>query len=95
MVHMRGQSRSRPGAQSLSSVAPRGAPGIKGERHESKTNVWHDDHERSVVVCHVEVVDLVQDLIEEGQDEKAVEEAGNDLLQHRNTNQRDARWKEV
>lgn len=66
IVHVSGQSGARPSAQSLSRVAPRGAPGVQGERHQTQADMRYDDGQRRVAVRHVEGVDGVQKRAEEG-----------------------------
>lgn len=80
VVHVGGQRSARRRAQSLSRVAPRGAPRIQREGHESQADVRHDDHERRELSRHVVAINLVQDGTEEGENQKAVQEAGDHFL---------------
>lgn len=82
LVDVRGQRHAGAGAQDLSRVAPRGAPGVQGEGQEAHAQVQRHDDQGSEAARQVEAVQRVQRRQEEQQDEHAVQEAGDDV-QHR------------
>lgn len=85
VVDMGGQSDASTRAQDLSGVAPRGAPGVQVEGEEAQAQVEGDDDERGVAAGQVEAVNQVQRGQEEEQDQGAVEDTGDDVLEEERT----------
>lgn len=85
VVDVGGKGHAGARAQDLSGVAPRGAPGVQGEGEEAQAQVERDDDERGVAARQVEAVDQVQRRQEEEQDQAAVEDAGDHVLEGKPT----------
>lgn len=67
----------------MSGVAPRGAPGVQVEGEEAQAQVEGDDDQRGVAGGQVETVDQVQRRQEEEQDQDAVQEPCDDVLEEK------------
>ena len=85
MVDVGRQSDAGARAQDLGGVAPRGAPCVQGEGEEAQAQVEGDDEEWGVAGSQVEGVDQVQRWQEEQQDQGAVQDTSNYVLQDSNT----------
>lgn len=84
VVDVGGQGHAGARTQDLSGVPSRGAPGVQGEGEEAQAQVEGDDDERGVGVCQVEAVNQVQRRQEEEQDQGAVQDADDDVLEETN-----------
>lgn len=85
VVDVGGQGHAGARAQDLSGVAPRGAPGVQVEGEEAQAQVEGDDDERGVAAGQVEAVDQVQRRQEKEQDQDAVQDPHDDVLEETGT----------